>query len=301
MHMALLSTCPALLLLVFGGALAEVTQPHHHHSSKEIGEHDGTQLSRSSKKSHHHSKDIKMVEVGAQELHDLDEQSTHHMQNADSGHQIYTVDAQPSASTLMRTQRTDGDPFFDPEGTHETRTHPHPSEVSGTDPVWAANHNKKTYGDGWTQPAASTDSDGWFDRRGEPSNDHSTNPHSLEQAEQELEKIDKVVLGAEREAGMVPTATDTPDTEEEVDAEEGALMWIALALISLCCVWSAGWGVVAYKILGPEKWKPQQQVDETEGEDQGEGENDESNEDEARQAPGQEESWASSLTFGLLG
>jgi hypothetical protein len=75
-------------------------------------------------------------------------------------------------------------------------------------------------------------------------------PKNLEEAEAEVEKFDKVVVGAAAEAGIPdpihtpPPSTAKQDAEDVAENEEEALfMWVALGLVVVCCLWTAAWGV----------------------------------------------------------
>lgn len=90
---------------------------------------------------------------------------------------------------------------------------------------------------------------GAFSDEAHPQDSNVVAPKNLAMAEAEAEKLDKLVAGAEGEAGMPDTAHTTAPPQVEDDSssnEEQALMCIAIALVVICCAWSVGW-VVFYK------------------------------------------------------
>jgi len=128
-------------------------------------------------------------------------------------------------------------------------------------------------------PAPGGDSNGW--NPAIAANAPRTMPHTLQQAEAEVKKLDKVVEGAEGEAGLPDTTHTTPTPDKELEDEddeenEKQLMWVALGMIALCCAWSVAWGVFYKRFTTPTKEKlldeTEDQGEETHGEDQAEAE-----------------------------
>jgi len=72
---------------------------------------------------------------------------------------------------------------------------------------------------------------------------HNSLPNNIEEAEKEVEKIDLIVTGAEREAGLPDTVHTTPIPEQKLEEEEEKAemkqrAMIALGLACVCCCWS---------------------------------------------------------------
>jgi len=79
-------------------------------------------------------------------------------------------------------------------------------------------------------------------------NPHNPHPHAItnfDQAKQEAEKLETIIGNAEAEAGMPDTVHTSPKIQEpdKEDPESAALMYIGIALIVLCVVWSCAWVV----------------------------------------------------------
>jgi len=119
---------------------------------------------------------------------------------------------------------------------------------------------------------APKDATGAFGTQIVPDHDASMNtPANINEAEKELEKLDKIIQGAELEADLPDSTQTTPEpyttAEEEQMEEETMLGVIAILLIVLACLWGAAWIVFYQRFYAPAASKAvEEQADGGEGE-----------------------------------
>lgn len=95
---------------------------------------------------------------------------------------------------------------------------------------------------------------------------------NLAQAEQETEKFDKIVTGAEALASMPDSTKTTPVPEDEEEEKEGpgAMMIIGIVLIVICGIWSIAWLVFVISIYSKQPAKSGEAGEDAGEEDAGE-------------------------------